>query len=128
AYRPVPLAKFLGAKPDRRCELIARLAFVLAQRFTQQLAQQPDFGAKAGLGKDRLGRRRAHGFARIQSVLEEGVHRMAEPNGASPLKRHSARLTEGDDRAGARAMLRAIGFTRGGLRKPMIGVGHRWIE
>ncbi|TME44905.1 MAG: dihydroxy-acid dehydratase, partial [Chloroflexi bacterium] len=53
---------------------------------------------------------------------------MAEPNGASPLKRHSARLTEGDDRAGARAMLRAIGFTREDLRKPIIGVGHSWIE
>src|SRR6202035_3514554 len=48
--------------------------------------------------------------------------------GASPLKRQSARLTEGDDRAGARAMLRAIGFTREDLGKPLIGVGHSWIE
>jgi dihydroxy-acid dehydratase len=53
---------------------------------------------------------------------------MADPNGASPLKRQSARLTEGDDRAGARAMLRAIGFTREDLAKPLIGVGHSWIE
>jgi dihydroxy-acid dehydratase len=53
---------------------------------------------------------------------------MADPNGASPLKRHSARLTEGDDRAPARAMLRAIGFTREDLGKPIIGVGHSWIE
>src|SRR2546428_4375448 len=53
---------------------------------------------------------------------------MPEPNGASPLKRQSARLTEGDDRAGARAMLRAIGFTREDLSKPLIGVGHSWIE
>ncbi len=53
---------------------------------------------------------------------------MSDPNGASPLKRHSARLTEGDDRAPARSMLRAIGFTREDLRKPLIGVGHSWIE
>src|ERR1700737_2352620 len=53
---------------------------------------------------------------------------MPDPNGASPLKRQSARLTEGDDRAGARAMLRAIGFSREDLAKPIIGVGHCWIE
>ena len=53
---------------------------------------------------------------------------MADPNGASPLKRVSARLTEGDDRAPARSMLRAIGFTREDLAKPLIGVGHSWIE
>src|SRR5436190_12056461 len=51
-----------------------------------------------------------------------------DPNGASPLKRQSARLTEGDDRAPARAMLRAIGFSREDLAKPLIGVGHSWIE
>ncbi|MDQ6884993.1 MAG: dihydroxy-acid dehydratase [Candidatus Dormibacteraeota bacterium] len=53
---------------------------------------------------------------------------MVEHDGSSPLKRQSARLTEGDDRAPARAMLRAIGFTREDLRKPLIGVGHSWIE
>src|SRR5229473_5016881 len=53
---------------------------------------------------------------------------MPDPNGASPLKRESARLTEGDNRAGARSMLRAIGFTREDLAKPIIGVGHSWIE
>ena len=53
---------------------------------------------------------------------------MSDPNGASPLKRQSTRLTEGDDRAPARAMLRAIGFSREDLAKPLIGVGHSWIE
>ncbi len=53
---------------------------------------------------------------------------MADHDEASPLKRQSARLTEGDDRAPARAMLRAIGFTREDLQKPLIGVGHSWIE
>jgi dihydroxy-acid dehydratase len=67
-------------------------------------------------------------LGRIQSGLEEGVWTMADPNGALPLKRQSARLTEGDDRAPARSMLRAIGFTREDLAKPIIGVGHSWIE
>src|SRR6202022_1928389 len=53
---------------------------------------------------------------------------MPDPNGASPLKRQSARLTEGDDRAPARSMLHAIGFSREDLAKPLIGVGHSWIE
>jgi dihydroxy-acid dehydratase len=45
-----------------------------------------------------------------------------------PAKRHSAALTEGPDRAPARAMLRAIGFSREDLAKPIIGVAHSWIE
>jgi len=53
---------------------------------------------------------------------------MSDSTDASPLKRQSAGLTEGDDRAPARSMLRAIGFTRDDLRKPLIGVGHSWIE
>ena len=43
-------------------------------------------------------------------------------------KRHSAVMTDGPDRAPARAMLRAIGFTAEDLAKPIIGVGHAWIE
>ncbi len=43
-------------------------------------------------------------------------------------KRHSAAMTDGPDRAPARAMLRAIGFTADDLAKPIIGVGHAWIE
>ncbi len=53
---------------------------------------------------------------------------MAESDGASSLKRQSARLTEGNDRAPARSMLYAIGFSRDDLAKPLIGVGHSWIE
>jgi len=53
---------------------------------------------------------------------------MSDSTDASPLKRQSAGLTEGDDRAPARSMLGAIGFTRDDLRKPLIGVGHSWIE
>ena len=45
-----------------------------------------------------------------------------------PAKRHSAALTDGPDRAGARSMLKAIGFTDDDLAKPIVGVGTMWIE
>src|SRR5213596_2608106 len=45
-----------------------------------------------------------------------------------PAKRHSAALTDGPDRAGARAMLKAIGFTDEDLAKPLVGVATTWIE
>jgi dihydroxy-acid dehydratase len=45
-----------------------------------------------------------------------------------PAKRRSAALTDGPDRAGARAMLKAIGFTDDDLAKPLIGVATTWIE
>jgi dihydroxy-acid dehydratase len=43
-------------------------------------------------------------------------------------KRHSAKLTDGPDRAGARAMLKAVGFSDEDLAKPIIGVATTWIE
>jgi dihydroxy-acid dehydratase len=49
-------------------------------------------------------------------------------NGSSRAKRHSAAMTDGPHRAPARAMLRAIGFSAEDLAKPIIGVGHAWIE
>ncbi len=45
-----------------------------------------------------------------------------------PAKRHSAALTDGPDRAPARAMLKAIGFTDEDLARPLIGVATTWIE
>ena len=47
---------------------------------------------------------------------------------SDPAKRHSAALTDGPDRAGARSMLKAIGFTDEDLARPIVGVGHSWIE
>lgn len=47
---------------------------------------------------------------------------------SDPAKRHSAALTDGPDRAAARAMLKAIGFTDEDLAKPLIGVATTWIE
>jgi dihydroxy-acid dehydratase len=45
-----------------------------------------------------------------------------------PGKRHSHALTDGPDRAGARAMLKAVGFTDEDLAQPIIGVATTWIE
>jgi dihydroxy-acid dehydratase len=47
---------------------------------------------------------------------------------SDPAKRHSAALTDGPDRAGARAMLKAVGFTDEDLARPLIGVASEWIE
>ncbi|HEY3921567.1 MAG TPA: dihydroxy-acid dehydratase [Gaiellaceae bacterium] len=45
-----------------------------------------------------------------------------------PAKRRSAALTDGVDRAPARAMLKAVGFTDEDLAKPLVGVALTWIE
>ena len=50
------------------------------------------------------------------------------PSTSDPAKRHSAALTDGPDRAGARSMLKAVGFTDEDLAKPLIGVATTWIE
>ena len=50
------------------------------------------------------------------------------PTMSDPAKRHSAAITDGPDRAGARAMLKAVGFTDEDLAKPLIGVATTWIE
>ncbi|MFM2125822.1 MAG: dihydroxy-acid dehydratase [Acidobacteriota bacterium] len=44
------------------------------------------------------------------------------------MKLNSYTITQGDNRAPARAMLKAIGFTDEDLKKPIIGVANTWIE
>ena len=44
------------------------------------------------------------------------------------LKHRSRGITEGRDRAPARAMFKAIGFTDADLSRPLIGVANTWIE
>ncbi|HEY3962043.1 MAG TPA: dihydroxy-acid dehydratase, partial [Gaiellaceae bacterium] len=53
---------------------------------------------------------------------------MSVYNGSDPAKRHSAALTDGVDRAPARAMLKGVGFTDADLAKPLVGVATTWIE
>jgi dihydroxy-acid dehydratase len=47
---------------------------------------------------------------------------------ADPAKRNSTALTHGPDRAPARAMLKAVGFTDDDLARPIVGVATTWIE
>src|SRR5512145_1567267 len=44
------------------------------------------------------------------------------------LKKNSHAITTGPNRAPARSMLKAVGFTDDDLRKPIIGVASTWIE
>lgn len=44
------------------------------------------------------------------------------------MKANSATITNGRDRAGARAMFKAVGFSDEDLRKPIVGIANTWIE
>src|SRR5215204_518460 len=53
----------------------------------------------------------------------------ADPYGPTdPAKRRSAAVTDGVDRAAARAMLKGTGFTDADLARPLVGVATTWIE
>ncbi len=45
-----------------------------------------------------------------------------------PAKRHSAAITNGVDRAPARAMLKGIGLDDDALARPLVGIATTWIE
>ncbi len=47
---------------------------------------------------------------------------------SSDMKLQSYTITQGRDRAPARAMLKAIGFSDEDLKKPIIGIANTWIE
>lgn len=53
---------------------------------------------------------------------------MSSGNGNGQAKHNSIALTEGPNRAPARAMLRAVGFSREDLGKPIIGIANTWTE
>ncbi len=53
---------------------------------------------------------------------------MADATPAYDPREHSRVLLDGPDRAAARAMLKAIGFSDADLSKPIIGVATTWIE
>jgi dihydroxy-acid dehydratase len=50
------------------------------------------------------------------------------PLSETDLKHRSRALTEGPERAAARAYLKGIGFDDDALARPLIGVAHCWIE
>jgi len=47
---------------------------------------------------------------------------------AYDMKAKSAVITNGRDRAAARAMYKAVGFSDDDLRKPIVGIANTWIE
>lgn len=47
---------------------------------------------------------------------------------ANMLNKRSRTLVEGAERAGARAMLKAVGFTDDDLAKPLVGIANTWTE
>jgi dihydroxy-acid dehydratase len=53
---------------------------------------------------------------------------MSVGNGKHNPKHNSIPLTEGPNRAGARAMLRGVGFSPEDLSKPIIGIANTWTE
>src|SRR2546430_1162201 len=44
------------------------------------------------------------------------------------VRSRSRALVDGPDRAGARAMMRAVGYKDEDFRRPLVGVAHSWIE
>jgi dihydroxy-acid dehydratase len=52
----------------------------------------------------------------------------SSPSGPSPMKPRSSVVTDGLERAAARGMLRAVGFTDADFAKPQIGVASSWNE
>jgi dihydroxy-acid dehydratase len=53
---------------------------------------------------------------------------MSVYDSSHPAKRHSAALTDGVERAPARAMLKAVGLNDADLARPLVGVVTHWIE
>jgi dihydroxy-acid dehydratase len=49
-------------------------------------------------------------------------------HGDVDMRFNSRTLYDGNDRAGARSMVKAIGFTDEDLQKPIIGIANTWIE
>ncbi len=53
---------------------------------------------------------------------------MSDSNGSFDLKHRSRALTEGPERAAARAYLKGIGYDDEALSKPIVAVANTWIE
>src|SRR4051812_6402460 len=61
--------------------------------------------------------------AKEQAALSDPYSRPTDP-----AKRNSAAITDGVDRAPARAMLKAIGLDDEALARPLVGIATTWIE
>ena len=122
------LAKWMALKGDER-RLISSANMHLpgppgrpAPGPARHLAPRP-LGARAPRAPPpRVQRRRERAAPRRLDGMS------AAGNGHFDLKHRSRALTEGRDRAAARAYLKGIGYDDEALRKPIIGVANTWIE
>jgi dihydroxy-acid dehydratase len=65
----------------------------------------------------------------MDRITTQGKDFMTDsPEVRDRLNRRSRALVEGNDRAAARAMLKAIGLTDDDLAKPIIGIANTWTE
>jgi dihydroxy-acid dehydratase len=53
---------------------------------------------------------------------------MSPSSQGSPARPAGGMITVGPARAASRAMLKAVGFTDGDLKKPLVGIANTWIE
>ena len=53
---------------------------------------------------------------------------MSATNGSFDLKHRSRALTDGPERAAARAFLKGIGYDDEAMSKPIVAVANTWIE
>jgi dihydroxy-acid dehydratase len=60
--------------------------------------------------------------------LDNAVSQNPYDAATDPAKRHSGNITDGFERAGARAMLKATGLTDADLARPLVGVVTEWID
>src|SRR5581483_4466344 len=125
------------AVPARRRAAAARAAGRAAGRRSGRhaLGLRPHGRGLGGAGEGRRGRARARGVAsrrlrghRPRHRPRGSVGRVSVYGSSHPAKRQSAALTDGVDRAPARAMLKGAGFTDADLARPLIGVATTWIE
>ena len=78
------------------------------------------------LGRYTFGGLDMYGMKRLLSAFDVKADRVY--NGVSAGKKNSIALTEGPSRAAARSYLRAVGFSKEDLHKPIIGVANTWTE
>src|SRR5258706_14733035 len=90
--------------------------------------------ARATIGNARLPIRQRTGreppwrWLSPPSEAEAQLTQLLSYTGTSSMKLQSHTITQGRDRAPARAMLKGIGFTDEDLAKPIVGVANTWIE
>ena len=120
------LAKWMALKGDER-RLIAEANMHLPGRQVDPQQVQRDLWRLGQWERERLGRAApARTQRRGRAVRRAPLTRRPRP--ASTSSTAAAPLTEGPQRAAARAYLKGIGFDDEALSKPIIGVASTWIE